>query len=158
MLRGALGILAGFLPMAASADCTVDPTRMKPTLSAHALGLRNAFFQQACESANGAFIDSTDPTLGARLEQPRALAIHNSSEYYPPLARRQLLQGTVRLAFVVDTDGSIIQVTVLESSGYELLDAAALKMWSEARFAVPAKLDGRPTRALGYSSVPFTVR
>jgi TonB family protein len=158
MLRGVLSILAGLLPMVASADCTADPTRMKPTFSAQALALCNAFFQQACESANGTFVDSTDPTLGARLEQPRALAIHNSSEYYPPLARRQLLQGTVRLAFVIDTDGSVIQVTVLESSGYDLLDAAAVKMWSEARFAVPAKLDGRPTRALGYSAVPFTLR
>ena len=131
---------------------------MKPTLSADALTLRNALFQQACESANGAFIDSTDPTLGARLERPRGLAIRNSSEYYPKLARRLLLQGTVRLAFVVDTDGSIIQVKVLESSGSDLLDAAALRLWSEARFAAPAKLDGRPTRALGYSNVPFTLR
>jgi outer membrane biosynthesis protein TonB len=48
-------------------------------------------------------------------------------------------------------------VTVIESSGHQLLDEAAVAMWSKARFDVSAKLDGQPIRSLAYSTVPFTL-
>ena len=73
------------------------------------------------------------------------------------IAVRQLGNGNVQLVFVIDTNGGVTDVTVIESSGHQLLDEAAVAMWSKARFDVSAKLDGQPIRSLAYSTVPFTL-
>jgi TonB family protein len=157
-LRSMTVIVSAMLPTLAISDCVIDPARMKPVLSANALAIRNALFLEACVAAEGALVDSTDPTLASRLEQPRALKIQNSEKYYPKESRRRRIEGAARLVFVIGMDGSVSDVTIIESSGHDELDAAAVKMWQEARFGVPAKLDGQPIRALGYGLVPFTLR
>ena len=52
---------------------------------------------------------------------------HDLSQYfyYPPLARRQGLQGTVLLAFGVSGQGNIHDIRIVKSSGYAILDLAA---------------------------------
>jgi protein TonB len=45
---------------------------------------------------------------------------------YPIVARRKGWQGKVKISFVVDLDGSIRDLEVLESSGYKLLDDKAI--------------------------------
>jgi protein TonB len=45
--------------------------------------------------------------------------------YYPPLARRRNMQGTVLLAFDVTNEGRIERVGIRKSSGYAILDLAA---------------------------------
>ena len=46
--------------------------------------------------------------------------------YYPKLAQRRNWQGKVQLAFDVNTHGSIKNVTVKQTSGYDILDNAAM--------------------------------
>jgi protein TonB len=46
--------------------------------------------------------------------------------YYPPLARQHGWQGEVRLALRVEADGLLTQVRVVRTSGYGILDRAAL--------------------------------
>ncbi len=46
---------------------------------------------------------------------------------YPQLARRRGWQGAVRLRFTVAADGNVSKVELAETSGYSLLDAAALR-------------------------------
>jgi len=45
--------------------------------------------------------------------------------YYPPLARRKGLQGTVLLGFGISGQGAIHNIRVVKSSGYTILDLAA---------------------------------
>ena len=45
---------------------------------------------------------------------------------YPALARRAGLQGVVEVAFALAADGSLIALRVAGSSGFEVLDEAAL--------------------------------
>jgi protein TonB len=61
-------------------------------------------------------------TITQRLKQ--ALAKHF---YYPMMARKHGWQGQVLLAFNLDTQGTIINARVTQSSGYHALDQAALK-------------------------------
>ncbi|MBU0728701.1 MAG: energy transducer TonB [Proteobacteria bacterium] len=57
---------------------------------------------------------------------------------YPRMARKMGWQGRVLLSFVVCEDGSIKDVKIIESSGYSLLDANAVKtVQSAAPFPVP---------------------
>jgi len=46
---------------------------------------------------------------------------------YPARARRFRFQGTVQLAFCVDAQGMAVQARLVQSSGYESLDEAALE-------------------------------
>ncbi len=66
---------------------------------------------------------------------------HNPKPHYPRLARRRGMEGRVLLAVAVDAHGRVTEVTVLESSGYRLLDRAALEAVRRWTF-VPARRDG----------------
>ena len=56
---------------------------------------------------------------------------------YPSVARRRGWQGRVRIALHVEADGDLTRIHLLESSGYPLLDKAAVKNVTELR-TVPA--------------------
>ncbi len=56
---------------------------------------------------------------------------------YPSVARRRGWQGRVRIALHVEADGDLTDIHLLESSGYPLLDRAAVKNVTELR-TVPA--------------------
>jgi TonB family protein len=45
--------------------------------------------------------------------------------YYPPLARRQGMQGTVLLGFGISGQGAIHNIRIVKSSGFAILDLAA---------------------------------
>ncbi len=53
--------------------------------------------------------------------------------HYPLLARRRGWQGEVLLAFRIDTDGSILDAHIARSSGYGILDSAALSALSKVK-------------------------
>jgi len=52
---------------------------------------------------------------------------HNISPPYPLLARRRGHQGTVLLEVLVSTDGKAASIRLSRSSGYSILDRAAIK-------------------------------
>lgn len=77
---------------------------------------------------------------------------------YPPAARRAGQQGTVTLSFTIGSSGAVISARIAKSSGYILLDNAALSAIRSWRFK-PARnaLD----EAVSYSytlPVPFRLR
>ena len=51
---------------------------------------------------------------------------------YPYLARESGLQGTLRMRFVINRDGSLAEAKVLRSSGFALLDQEALRAVHDA--------------------------
>lgn len=50
----------------------------------------------------------------------------NRSKYYPPVAKRRGMEGSPRITFAIDEDGSIKWVRLLDSCGKEILDRAAV--------------------------------
>jgi protein TonB len=52
---------------------------------------------------------------------------------YPGIALRNRYQGTTTLEMMVDTSGQITSVKVVKSSGYPVLDEAALQ-WVKGRW------------------------
>lgn len=62
---------------------------------------------------------------------PRLL-IYQQKPIYPLNARRAQQKGTSRYELLVDTDGNVSSITIVESSGYQTFDLAgaeALKSW-----------------------------
>jgi protein TonB len=80
-----------------------------------------------------------------------------SSPPYPTIAIRRGWEGTVTLRVLVDTDGSPLEVEIVDSSGHTVLDRSArshvLKRW---RFQ-PAIQDGRLVQAWALVPVNFTL-
>ncbi len=75
---------------------------------------------------------------------PRIDASRSQQPEYPPTSRRMGEQGSVVLQVLVDTDGRVIDTKLLQSSGYDRLDQAALDgVKSNYRF-LPGTVDGKP--------------
>jgi protein TonB len=65
---------------------------------------------------------------------------------YPAAALRANEVGTVRLSFLIEADGKVLDSKVERSSGFRRLDEAARAGLSLCKFR-PATVDGRPERA-----------
>ncbi len=77
--------------------------------------------------------------LDAHLGEIRALLIQNLR--YPRNAQRLKMQGEVRVGFRLKSDGSVENIEVLQSSGFEILDedAKALIKNTASQFPKPSK-------------------
>ena len=75
------------------------------------------------------------------LSQPYYLK--RSQTDYPALARRKRQEGVVVLTVFINAHGSLDKIEVKESSGFPLLDEAAVAADCKSRFR-PAYVDNRP--------------
>ena len=75
---------------------------------------------------------------------------------YPKIARQRGWQGTVVLKAVVEQNGICKQVVVEKSSGYSVLDEAALKAVKEWEFD-PPQFGGEPYAVLARVPVQFVL-
>lgn len=91
-------------------------------------------------------------TLGGRVGNPKdyfslLIAWLNQHKDYPPAVKKKKQQGTVVLAFSIDRSGTVLTSRVQTSSGYPLLDQAALDMLARAN-PLPAMPDSMPRQRL----------
>ena len=70
---------------------------------------------------------SNHPNDRAALREARPLYRLNPPPKYPRIARKREYQGTVMLHVYVDSKGKVSDVELSESSGYKILDKAAIK-------------------------------
>lgn len=84
---------------------------------------------RARETAVLAETKETDPPLPPEIPITAALPVYrkNSPPQYPVLARKRNYQGTVILEVLVRSDGTAGSVRLVQSSGHDMLDGAALK-------------------------------
>ena len=71
----------------------------------------------------------------ARIEHPRLTSdLTRLLKRYPPEARRNHWEGTIVLEIEVSAENVVSEARIYRSSGYEVLDRAALRMIRSARF------------------------
>lgn len=87
------------------------------------------------------------------LEKPRAIDI--PAPEYPSYARTMGIEGEVTVETLVDRDGTVAYIAILKTSGYDVLDNAALEAASKARFE-PATHFGHPVAT--WISIPISFR
>jgi periplasmic protein TonB len=75
---------------------------------------------------------------------PKIDASHSREPEYPPAARRLGLQGSVILEVLIDVDGRVRESKLVQSSGYDVLDQAALAGVKDNYRFVPGTVDGKP--------------
>jgi len=95
-------------------------------------------------------------TLGTDATLPPSFA-GNSPPRYPEQARQNGWQGTVHLRLNVGIDGRVRAVEIVRTSGYELLDAEAVRAVQAWRGA-PARRGGRPIETIEVLPVTFRLR
>lgn len=108
------------------------------------------------ESRNGSGSSVRDTPV---LTPPDAAAFSrdNASPVYPESARRRRQHGTVVISVSVSAEGRVTALKVRDTSGFLVLDEAALVAVRRWRFA-PATRGGVPVAAQGYVEVPFVLR
>jgi protein TonB len=84
-------------------------------------------------------ITATPPQMPAYLNNPKP--------FYPIVARRRGIQGSVILEVTVSASGAATQVLIKKSSGYKLLDRAASDTVASWRF-IPASENGENIEAI----------
>ena len=68
----------------------------------------------------------------------RGYCVYCPEPRYPLIARARGWQGTVHVALSVSADGSVAEANLRESSGYGVLDRAAIEVARHSRFEPPA--------------------
>jgi protein TonB len=75
---------------------------------------------------------------------PRIDASHSREPEYPPTSRRLGEEGSLIVQVLVDTNGRVTDAKLVQSSGFDRLDQAALEgVKGNYRF-VPGTVDGKP--------------
>jgi TonB family protein len=100
---------------------------------------------------------STPPAPPQRIDVPmntqKAKLIHQPAPIYSALARQAGIQGTVRLAVIIDRDGVVQKISLV--SGPPLLVDGAMKAVRQWRYQ-PTLLDGQPVEVSTQVDVNFT--
>lgn len=94
----------------------------------------------------------TGQVVQARPNTPR-----NRPPAYPDTARRQGWEGRVMVRASVDPNGKVTAVSVAVSSGYGVLDQAALRAVKGWQF-LPKSIGGTPTASIVEVPVNFSLR
>lgn len=111
------------------------PARLQPTTRANSRAETPRFDPPTSDANHAVAPAATAPDTGR--DQPAVevrghrleAALHAALRphfYYPPTARRHGWQGEVRLALRVEANGFLTRVRIVRSSGYGILDRAAL--------------------------------
>ncbi|MEI9996865.1 MAG: energy transducer TonB [Rhizomicrobium sp.] len=78
---------------------------------------------------------------------------HDCQSYYPPLSSRLNEQGDVAVHYDVGVDGSISNVGLTKSSGFDRLDQAALSCVSSRWRNTPAMQGGSPVASPNHQAI-----
>ena len=99
---------------------------------------------------------AAEEQTGAIDDWPRTMA-SNPAPPYPALAVSQRWEGVVSLRVAVGANGLVQEISVFQSSGYPILDEAALETVRYWRF-IPAKRFGVAVRSRVRVPINFNIR
>jgi hypothetical protein len=147
MKRSAI-VLATVLCVAshiARADCEGSPTVKDLTLSTEKLALRKNTFGTLCRKRDGVLVDSEDQSLAGRLTMPGEAKLPPPGSYgTPPVDRDVEKLKPPIIVYVIETDGTVSWLALLQSSGNKQLDNVAAAFHLKMKYPTPAMLDGKP--------------
>lgn len=93
--------------------------------------------------------------------KPRVLnvgeVVQSMQRNYPSLLRDSGVGGTVEVWFLLDVDGTVLRTLLKQSSGYDGLDAAAMKVAGIMEFS-PAKNRDKPVQVWVSQQITFDAR
>ncbi|PJG45708.1 hypothetical protein CAF53_23725 [Sphingobium sp. LB126] len=97
------------------------------------------------------------PPAAKALANLNTRLLSTESPRYPMESRRRREAGIVVLLVVVDEQGSVSDISIAKSSGFERLDKAALSAVRRWRWS-PLMIEGRPSQVTGLVRIPFELK
>jgi protein TonB len=98
----------------------------------------------------------TPQVAGAELDDTPVSFVNNRPPRYPEQAYQRGWHGTVLLRLEIDAKGTVTQVSVVQSSGFPVLDAEALNTVRQWR-ARAARRNGQPTDSVEILPISFVL-
>ncbi len=95
------------------------------------------------------------PTNYVQVSQPTFIA--QAQHIYPPEAARRHQQGVVTLMLYINGSGTLDKIEIVKSSGFPLLDEAAIKEMKQSHFQ-PAMDGAIPIRSRAQASVTYRLQ
>ncbi|WP_303851279.1 energy transducer TonB [Seleniivibrio woodruffii] len=106
---------------AAPAPIAAEPVKSAPVAAA-------APAVQSAPPSSSAPVASARPEFDYSAYQSTLNSRLEKNKYYPMMARRRGMEGTVKMKLVIAPNGSLVESQVVASSGYDILDGEALKL------------------------------
>lgn len=107
-------------------------------------------------AGNGGSGAGTAPAKPARPPQrARLISQPDAAAYYPESLRKQNVSATVVLSLQISADGSVTSATVVSSSGYGEMDAAAVQLAYACRYEPARDENGNAVATTKGLTVPF---
>ena len=101
--------------------------------------------------------DTVAPFVDVEPEYPGGMkalyAFLGENTVYPKEAQDAKYEGTTQLKFIIDKYGVVDSVTILRSSGYEVLDDEAVRVVKSMPKWIPGKVNGKPVAT--YYRIPI---
>lgn len=119
-----------------------DGSRFEFPGSLDAVGLRGTYFMPDGSALPGTYVV---PRVNAALSPPVA---------YPPIAQRLEEEGDVTVTLKVEADGTVSDVRLARSSGYQRLDEAALEWFAACRY-FPGTVEGKPVASYTFTQQSY---
>jgi len=98
-------------------------------------------------------VKSIVPDVTRAITATPAVPLTKVQPYYPDLARRMNVTGTVHVAIVVDTTGKVISAKAIDGS--PVLQGSAERAVKQWRFK-PSTMNGKPVSGSGTVSIVFS--
>nr|WP_314270537.1 energy transducer TonB [uncultured Kingella sp.] len=98
------------------------------------------------------FKEKTETQKEPEIKEGGYITIPNPK--YPPESLQNEEEGTVKLAVIVDADAVVKDVIIIQSSGSEILDKAAINAAKNALYA-PKEINGKPATTRFTTSFTF---
>ena len=111
---------------------------------------------EAASSSNNSKSSATTGIDAGPVELNQLIMVYrpDTEVFYPRLSKDIGEQGVVGVRLFINESGEVKTVTVVQSSGYERLDKAALQLASRIRFK-PYLINGTPSRVNAGISIKF---
>ena len=142
--------MAESVPRAEPASAASEPA---PVLAA--AGTRTTQPQAGAGTGSAAGRDGS-PVPAGSLDGPLQ-ALARTQPGYPPAARRQNVEGWIRVQYVVDERGSVGPVKVLEAEPEGFFEQSVLRTVRAWRFR-PGTVNGEVVQALVEQTISFRLR
>jgi protein TonB len=100
---------------------------------------------------------ASGPPGPVRVANLSAIMTYGPPPPYPAASKHKKETGTVVVRVVISEQGTVMEATIRQSSGFSALDEAALNAVRRYRFS-PTIRDGRPVVASGSIAMPFKLK
>ena len=138
-------VVSAATPVAAAPERLPDPPKAAPAA---------ALAPAAAPAAPAAASGLPGPVRVANLA---AIMTYGPPPPYPAASKHKKETGTVVVRVVISEQGTVMEASIRQSSGFSALDDAALNAVRRYRFS-PTIRDGRPVVAAGSIAMPFTLK